>query len=181
MTPAESDAWRPELQGWSDDILPWYLERAKEIPDGAKIVEVGSFRGRSLIFLAEAFVQLGKFDVKIWGVDTWAWEPSDWCSILCSMSTRVSAPAANLIHLVRAESTRAARMFQAGELDMVFVDGEHVRPHPRQDICAWMPKVKTGGILAGHDYGGDWPDVPAAVDSILPSVKVEGTVWSCRM
>lgn len=184
MTREESNSWAPEIQGWSVDILPWYLERARELPDGAKIVEVGSYHGRSLIFLAEAFAILGKNQVKIWAVDPWAWKPGDWPAILHNLSQHARPSALRLIHLVRADSVSASGMFDDGELTMAFLDGEHRDPHPRQDIEQWLPKVKQGGLLAGHDYGDEtWPDVKTAVDAAIPAAElvVEETVWSWRV
>ena len=48
---------------------------------------------------------------------------------------------------------------------------------------AWIPKVKIGGILSGHDYVEfkGQPDhryeVKKAVDEILPTRNVHGTIW----
>jgi len=38
-------------------------------------------------------------------------------------------------------------------LDMVFIDGDHQYEAVRQDIRMWLPKVKIGGYIAGHDFG----------------------------
>ena len=191
MTREESEAWRPDLLGWSTDILPWYLERARELPDGSKIAEVGSYRGRSVVFLAEAFAKLGKNEVKIWAVDPWAWKPEDWPAMLAALGPPTSPAAARLIRLVRATSERASLMFDDGELDWAFLDGEHTDPHPRQDIGFWVRKVRPGGILSGHDYADpNWPAVKASVDELIPGfvagrhvddLRVDGTVWSCRV
>jgi hypothetical protein len=52
-------AWRPDIRGWSYDILPWYEKRAEELRDGSDIVEVGVYHGRSLLFLAEKLWEQG--------------------------------------------------------------------------------------------------------------------------
>lgn len=66
------------------------------------------------------------------------------------------------------ESLEAVELFEDGYLDFVYIDALHNEEPCYQDISAWAPKVKSGGIVAGHDYhsiGGWGPcGVPAAVD-----------------
>lgn len=38
------------------------------------------------------------------------------------------------------------------ELDFVYIDANHDEAHVRHDIARWADKVKSGGIVAGHDY-----------------------------
>lgn len=51
----------------------------------------------------------------------------------------------------------------AGAADLVFVDALHDYEHVKQDIALWWPKVRIGGILAGHDFNHKWPGVERAV------------------
>jgi hypothetical protein len=56
------------------------------------------------------------------------------------------------------------------QLDLVFIDANHEYKHVKQDILSWLPKVRLGGILAGHDYAPDIPmfsGVKRAVDEIF--------------
>jgi hypothetical protein len=53
---------------------------------------------------------------------------------------------------MRAYSVDAAEKFTDGELDFVYIDGNHDFIHVAQDLHAWTPKVRKGGIIAGHDY-----------------------------
>lgn len=39
-----------------------------------------------------------------------------------------------------------------GSLDFVFIDGNHVFDAVMQDLTLWAPKVRPGGVVAGHDY-----------------------------
>ncbi len=38
------------------------------------------------------------------------------------------------------------------ELDLVFIDANHGYDECKRDIKTWLPKVRKGGIIAGHDY-----------------------------
>lgn len=54
--------------------------------------------------------------------------------------------------LVREASPYAAEFFEDGALDFCYIDALHQYASVKQDVEAWYPKVKPGGILAGHDY-----------------------------
>ena len=54
--------------------------------------------------------------------------------------------------LVRAFSTEAARAVPRRSLDFVYIDANHTCEAVTADLEAWAPRVKPGGILAGHDY-----------------------------
>lgn len=47
--------------------------------------------------------------------------------------------------------------------DLVFIDALHDYEHVMQDISLWWPKVRAGGVLAGHDFNHKWPGVERAV------------------
>jgi predicted O-methyltransferase YrrM len=54
--------------------------------------------------------------------------------------------------------------FADGSLDMVYIDACHRYDDVLSDLERWWPKVKPGGILAGHDvFFLPHPDVTAAL------------------
>lgn len=63
-----------------------------------------------------------------------------------------------------APSHEAAPAIPDGSLDFVFLDGNHRVKFVEQDINIWVRKVRSGGALCGHDYGGGHRGVTAAVD-----------------
>ncbi|WP_197231395.1 class I SAM-dependent methyltransferase [Novipirellula artificiosorum] len=68
-------------------------------------------------------------------------------------------------HPVRLPSTKATRCFEDGELDFVFIDGDHSYQSVKADLTAWHPKLRPGGILLGHDYDPErFPGVVNAVE-----------------
>jgi len=66
-------------------------------------------------------------------------------------------------------------MFPPSYFDLVYLDARHDCKSVDEDISLWLPKVKPGGFLAGHDYGGKWPGVKKAVDSWFDEDSVR--VW----
>lgn len=90
-----------------------------------------------------------------------------------------------------APGSLAKHLFADESVDFVFIDGCHEVESVRRDIADWYPKVKVGGIIAGHDYQlnahHQWPGVPQAVHEFLTEeqrhtdrfmVLPDPTVWS---
>lgn len=76
----------------------------------------------------------------------------------------------------RMKTTDAAKEVENGSLDFVFVDADHGYEGCKQDIVDWAPKVRSGGVVAGHDL--DWPTVKRAVDEQFGAYGVfSDNVW----
>jgi hypothetical protein len=120
-------------------------------------VEVGTHRGE----FAKAFLDRWEgrtlFCVDPWGVPPGYDREAD--LLACR---KLLGPHAGRVRLVRHLSAEAAPLFADGSLDFVYIDGDHERPSVDQDLSLWWPKLKAGGILAGHDFicpgepGGLW-------------------------
>jgi len=69
--------------------------------------------------------------------------------------------------------------FADESVDLIFVDGDHSYEGCKTDIETWLPKLKTGGFMAGHDYGHvRFPGVKQSVDEIFPNAQIFGDmVW----
>ena len=78
----------------------------------------------------------------------------------------------------RHTSVEAAQFLADASLDFVYLDANHHFTAVSQDLRIWFPKLKPGGIMAGHDFvDGVMPEgnfgVAQAVRSFLTSVKTE--------
>lgn len=65
-------------------------------------------------------------------------------------------------------------------VDLVFIDAAHDHASVLEDIRAWWPLVKEGGILAGHDFNHKWPTIERAVAEAFPLMSVgvgPDSVW----
>jgi predicted O-methyltransferase YrrM len=49
-------------------------------------------------------------------------------------------------------SVERSKEFKDGSLDFVYIDANHVAEAVTEDLTVWTPKVKSGGIVSGHDY-----------------------------
>jgi len=54
--------------------------------------------------------------------------------------------------VMRVFSDAASLFFPDNFFDFVYIDANHKLEFIREDIGLWWPKVKSGGIFAGHDY-----------------------------
>ena len=62
------------------------------------------------------------------------------------------SPFINRVEVIRDYSVEAAQRVPDNSLDWVYLDGNHALESVRSDISVWWPKVRSGGIIAGHDY-----------------------------
>ena len=158
----------------SPSVYKMLVENCRE--DG-EIVELGAWKGRSSAFLVvEAYNKSPKIKIHI--VDTWGGNPLDgsqdqsddpYNKFISNMSVLDGHYQAH-----RMTTNEAVKLFEDESLDAVFIDADHSYEAVKLDIQNWMPKVRKGGILAGHDYSSAWSGVIRAVDEIFPdSEKIE--------
>lgn len=49
-------------------------------------------------------------------------------------------------------SENVAKTIPDWSVDAVYIDSDHHYEFTRDEISRWLPKVRKGGIIAGHDY-----------------------------
>jgi len=79
----------------------------------------------------------------------------------------------NRLTIIRDYSYNVKYFFDGGDLDFVYIDGEHTYDAVRQDMDDWWSKIKIGGILAGHDYHDTQPGTVQAVDEFVKKFNLE--------
>lgn len=164
---------------------------AGESPDRAlRIIEVGSWVGESAIAM---FNGLGEAGGSIFCVDTW--EGSD---RLVQVVEDAGGPgevkavfdknvkvAEGAIKWKIGESTHVASTLPPQEADLVYIDAGHDAQSIAGDIEAWLPHVRDGGFIAGHDYGNEhFEGVKEVVDGRfgIDNVATAGKfVWAVRV
>ncbi|CAE8598370.1 unnamed protein product [Polarella glacialis] len=77
-------------------------------------------------------------------------------------------PFLDRVRFLREFSFPAASQVADESMDLVFIDGNHTYLAVREDIQAWLPKVKPGGLLIGHDWNHWHPGVSRAVLEAIP-------------
>eukprot|EP01031_Cornospumella_fuschlensis_P025083 gene25083-30297_t len=68
---------------------------------------------------------------------------------------RLTRAHAGRFEIHRKYSTDAAKEVPDNSLDFVYVDARHDYAGVKEDLEAWWPKLRPGGLLAGHDFVPD--------------------------
>lgn len=132
----------------------------KNAKEGARFVEVGSWKGTSAAFMCVEIANSGKkiqFDcVDIW---TGMGQPGEYDTdqsvikkTLYEEFLNNMKPVEGLYNPVRSLSYDASNFYEDQSLDFVFIDAGHAYSEVKKDITSWLPKVKIGGHIGGHDY-----------------------------
>ena len=172
------------IPGWfSIEQQEFYKKVVRNLPDNSHVVEVGAWMGKSSSYMAVEIINSGK-TIKFDCVDHWqgSIEHKDYEVIkngtLYEEFLKNTAPVDATINPIKKFSIEAARDYPDASLDMVFLDGSHELDDVIDDICAWLPKIKPGGILAGDDFNeNEFPGVVNAVQQMLNDVQIDKTVW----
>jgi predicted O-methyltransferase YrrM len=122
-----------------------------------RIAEIGSWLGNgSTLAILDAIS--GIPDARLLCVDHWQGSPGVKRHSAIASEFDVfgtfrhnTAAYANQIDVASMDSLSAAADPSHGPFDLIFIDGDHTYDAGKNDIGAWLPKLKTGGLLCGHD------------------------------
>lgn len=145
--------------------------------DTAKFVEIGVWRGQSVCYAAVEIINKNK-NITIDAIDTWEGSPQEDLHLvdpfeensLYDIFLKNIEPVKHIITPVRMDSVQASSRYEDRSLDFVFIDGSHLYEAVKADIQAWLPKVKLGGFIGGHDYNNSnepLNGVQKAVDEVF--------------
>jgi predicted O-methyltransferase YrrM len=127
----------------------------QHLPKHIEMVEVGCYRGES----TEMFLQHVKI---LHAVDIWTVPETE------AMFDDALRNYKNM-RKIKKPSTEAAKDFKAGSLGFVYIDADHTHKAVKEDIAAWLPKIKRGGMIGGHDYC--FASYPGVIDAVLERFK----------
>jgi hypothetical protein len=160
------------LWGWmGESELRWLRQQAESM---TSIVEVGSLLGRSSMAL------LTGCKGPVYCIDPWD-DPHGhgWPTF----NTNVG----HFPNLVAIRGFSPGIGWQIpGDIDMVFVDGDHSPESCMADLEYWFPRTKK--LICGHDYTHpSFPGVKQSVDKffslerMLVSVAPDTSIWNVRL
>lgn len=148
----------PEVEGWLTDAQARRLDAAaRRVREGGRIVEIGSFRGRSTIVLARAAapgVEVVAIDPHL-GSDRGpqelaADEPLGEQDAHAFRANLERHGVARRVRHVRRRSADAASDVP-GPIDVLWVDGAHRYGPALADVRDWGRRVAPGGAMLVHD------------------------------
>lgn len=154
------------IEGWFD-YPEVYILAVEKAPDKGIFVEVGTWVGRSLVFLATTVINSNK-DIIVYGIDDFSGSPGE-ISIFNAKSfplQRVESdgsekikeeflkniePVFAVVRPIFKKSVDVATMFDDESIDFCFIDSDHSYESIKKEIDTWYPKIKPGGMIGGHD------------------------------
>lgn len=159
-----------KIEGWmSEEELLWLFETAKNYQ---KIVEIGSFKGRS------AHALLSGTSGTVTCIDNWElhWDknnPHNGDKVFSEFKENLK-DFTNLF-IIKDISNNAVQKFEEREIDLVFLDFTTNYNEYLRAIKDWSPKTK---LICGHEYSDKFPGVLKSVNEFFGKPDgVIGMIW----
>eukprot|EP00929_Paragymnodinium_shiwhaense_P072484 TRINITY_DN36791_c0_g1_i1.p1 TRINITY_DN36791_c0_g1~~TRINITY_DN36791_c0_g1_i1.p1 ORF type:complete len:433 (-),score=36.08 TRINITY_DN36791_c0_g1_i1:149-1447(-) len=126
------------------NVLKILVHGSRDAAPSPKLLgaEIGVDRGRTSATLLEAHPEL-----VLLGADSYFEREAEYEAVRQMLTERFGKRS----RTVRSSSVAAATATNA-TFDFVFIDADHSYTSVQEDLAAWAPKVRKGGLVAGHDY-----------------------------
>jgi len=153
-------------------------ERAREVKENGFIVEIGCYYGKSssIIFLSK------KESVIFYTIDSFTGTEVD------KNKEQYEIMIQNMVNfnfyprIIYSSSQKAYYLFEDKSIDLLFIDGWHLEESVLSDIGNFLPKMKKGSIMMGHDWE-TYKSVNNAVlhffnkDRIKTNLQIGSSIW----
>lgn len=157
----------------------------KVLKDYVNVVEVGSWKGMSTAIIART---VKPFNGKVFAVDHWQGsegvpehKQAETNDMLSTFRHNMKALGiSDIIQPMVMDSATASSIFKDNSLDMVFIDADHRYSHIRADIEVWLPKLKKGGIIAGHDCEEKYTKFGKYIEEINKHLEEDAIIGICH-
>ena len=135
-------------KGWNHDRTRRDLHTVFAEMGYTKGAEIGVASGRHAVQMLNAVPDLHLYLVDPYqGYHRYKQELCD--KRFVAMKNRMKDRNVTIMHMT---SLEASQQIEDGSLDFVYIDGDHRFDAVMTDIIYWAPKVRRGGIVAGHDF-----------------------------
>jgi hypothetical protein len=128
-------------------------------------LKVGVELGVNMGSYSNVLLEKSKLD-KLYSIDAWNMDTSvtmaatfkAWCvshgelELAENTSREVLGKHGDRSVIMKGNSFEAAAVFEDESIDFIFFDAGHRFSGFSLDMIKWFPKIKKGGIIAGHDY-----------------------------
>jgi cephalosporin hydroxylase len=131
------------------------------------MIEIGSYAGESTVIFAKNFKKVVAIDpfLNDYDINDITCQYMDLTNVY-SVFFNNTVPYSN-ISLIKKTSDDAVDELKSQMFDFIYIDGLHTYTQIKKDITNYLPLVKPGGFIAGHDYH---PVYQGVVDGILETI-----------
>ena len=144
--------------------------------------EIGVLRGKTLFSVLDACPELSMIGVDQWKViplredeNAETYVDFDMAGLARDVVRRAKGYGPRCT-ILKGDSVAMAKQVERGSLDFIFLDGDHTEAGLKRDIAAWASKVRSGGMILGHDIS--WSTVNRVVSAKYPGFEAFGEeVW----
>lgn len=159
---------------------------ASRVQGNATFVEVGSWKGHSASIIGKVARQSGGH---LYCVDHWKGNQGTWNTAEAQGKDIYKIFEYNLRTLglwdcitpMKMDSIEASKQFADASIDFLFLDADHRYKQFKEDLEAWLPKIKSGGIICGHDCEGYYSKADSrdrkVIDSHLAEDYIEDPMY----
>jgi predicted O-methyltransferase YrrM len=144
------------------------LDLIKELGDNSNkiMIEIGSFVGESTVLFAQSFKEVLAIDPFLADYD-----PADPTSYLFEFNNVYQTYLERTgdhknIQTIVATSDQALDELRGQQFDFIYIDGLHTYEGVKNDIINYLPLVKDGGVIGGHDYTNQIPHLVGVYEAV---------------
>ncbi len=144
------------------------LDLIKELGDNSnkRMIEIGSFVGESTVLFAQSFKEVIAIDPFLEGYDDK--DPTSYLfefdNVYQTYLDRITVY--SNIQTIVDTSDNAVKELVGKQFDFVYIDGLHTYEGVKTDIVNYLPLVKTGGVIGGHDYTDKIPHLVGVYNAV---------------
>ena len=144
------------------------LDLIKELGDNSNktMIEIGSFVGESTVLFAQSFKEVIAIDPFLEGYDDK--DPTSYLfefdNVYQTYLDRITVY--SNIQTIVDTSDNAVKELVGKQFDFVYIDGLHTYEGVKTDIINYLPLVKTGGVIGGHDYTKQIPHLVGVYNAV---------------
>ena len=135
-----------------EELLLYVLKTLRSVDE---VVELGVAGGEHALLIYKILNPKKLYLIDAWGLDEAYGEHTgenvdDFYPAL--EKTRKIFEEKEAVQIIQGKTTTEYLKFEDHKFDFIYIDADHRYEPVKQDLTNWFPKLRIGGIIAGHDY-----------------------------
>ena len=161
-----------------------YIDLHSQVSE-MEMIEIGSYAGESTEIFCSRFKTVIAIDPYLdnYNPNDLACHYAPFSEVLAHFQERMKdVPNVGLIKATSDDAIEHGLILNTN-VDFVYIDGLHTYAQVKKDIQNYLPLIKQGGFIAGHDYHPNWQGVVDAVNEQFgsPDMVFNDTSWIKRV